>query len=140
MTLVGSIYNSLCNNITQERHRGSMELLLAPKSVREGRGKAWLLNPDRQTSELPTSCRFFCRFNFTLIYHPGSRITKPDALSCQFTTDNTGSEPGSIVPSICTVATLSWEIESRMGQAQRNQPDPGNGPENCSVCSGSCSL
>lgn len=41
---------------------------------------------------------FFGRFYFTLTYRPDPRNTKPDALSSQFTVDNTGSEPEAIVP------------------------------------------
>jgi hypothetical protein len=61
---------------------------------------------------------FFGRFNFILTYLPGSRNTKPDALSRQFTIDNTGSVPEAIVPSTCIGSAVSWEIESCIRQAQ----------------------
>jgi len=59
---------------------------------------------------------FFGRFNFTITYRPGSKNTKPDALSR--------------LPSSCVVAAVTWEIETLVKQAQVNQPDPGNGPPN----------
>ena len=69
-------------------------------------------------------------FNFTLTYRPGSKNTKPEALCCQFTTTNTGTETETIVPITCITASVPWEIESRIRQAQQNQPDSGNGPSN----------
>jgi phage gp37-like protein len=43
----------------------------------------------------------FGRFNFTLTYRPGTKNTKPDSFSRQFTANNTGSEPKAIMPSTC---------------------------------------
>ncbi len=60
---------------------------------------------------------FFGRFNLSLTYHPGSRNTKPDALSRQFTSEDTGSVPDPILPATCFVATVSWEIESLVKRA-----------------------
>lgn len=73
---------------------------------------------------------FFERFDFTLTYRPGSRNIKPDALYRQFTAE-TPSEPETILPSSCVIASVTWEIESRVLQAQGHDPDPGTGPNNC---------
>ncbi len=71
---------------------------------------------------------FFSRFNFTLTYRPGSRNIKPDALSQQFSAERDNRPPESILPTSRVIASISWEIESQIKQAQLQQPDPGNGP------------
>lgn len=87
---------------------------------------AYIQTAKRLNSRQARWALFFGRFNFTLTYRPGSKNTKPDALSRQFTADNKSSEPETIMPSYCIVAAVSWEIESRVHQAQLNQPDPRN--------------
>ena len=68
---------------------------------------------------------FFTRFNFTLSYRPGSRNTKPDALSRQFQRDDMhAKEPVSILPGPCVVAALTWDVEQQVQEALRNQPGP----------------
>ena len=74
---------------------------------------------------------FLGRFNFTLTYRPGSRNGKPDALSRQFSAEEAPTEPEPIVPPSRVIATLTWEIEAKVRQAQSTQPGPGNGPPNC---------
>lgn len=72
---------------------------------------------------------FFTRFNFTLSYRPGSRNTKPDALSRQFQKGDTPSkDPVSILPSSCVVAALTWDVEEQVLEALRNQPGPSTCP------------
>uniref|UniRef100_A0A4W5QYB6 Reverse transcriptase/retrotransposon-derived protein RNase H-like domain-containing protein n=1 Tax=Hucho hucho TaxID=62062 RepID=A0A4W5QYB6_9TELE len=88
---------------------------------------AYIQSAKRLNSRQARWALFFGRFNFTLTYRPGSKNTKPDALSRQFTADNTSSEPETIMPSSCIVAAVSWQIEYRVRQAQLNQPDPRNG-------------
>lgn len=73
---------------------------------------------------------FFGRFNFTLTYRPGSRNIKPDALSRQFSFQESSVSPEPILPSSCVVASLTWEIEAKVRQAQEQTPDPGIGPPN----------
>ena len=73
---------------------------------------------------------FFTRFNFTLSYRPGSRNTKPDALSRQFQIDDTPStEPAPILPDPCMVAVLTWEVEEQVRQALQDQPGPSACPD-----------
>ena len=72
---------------------------------------------------------FFDRFNFTLSYRPGSRNTKPDALSRQFpeSPDET-AESSTIVPASCLVAAVTWEIEEKVRAASLNLPAPSSCP------------
>jgi hypothetical protein len=73
---------------------------------------------------------FFTRFNFTLSYRPGSRNTKPDALSRQFHKDDAPSqEPASILPDPCVVAALTWDIEEEIQEALRDHPSPSACPD-----------
>ncbi|KAK7884344.1 hypothetical protein WMY93_027467 [Mugilogobius chulae] len=74
---------------------------------------------------------FFGRFNFTITYRPGTRNTKPDALSRQFSSTDSPDPVESIVPSSCVVASITWEIKSKVQEAQATDPDPGNGPSDC---------
>lgn len=71
---------------------------------------------------------FFTRFQFTITYRPGSRNTKPDALSRQFTVSEDVARDSPILPPTCVIGTLTWEIESAIKEAQRTEPDPGTGP------------
>lgn len=77
---------------------------------------------------------FFGTFNFTLIYHPGSRNVKLDALSRQYVSEESPSIPDIILPFTCVVAAVSWEIASAVREAQRSQPDPGNGSTQLPLC------
>ncbi|XP_047215786.1 scavenger receptor cysteine-rich domain-containing group B protein-like [Girardinichthys multiradiatus] len=72
---------------------------------------------------------FFSRFNLAISYRPGSKNTKPDALSRQFSADEVELKPVSILPSSWTVGSLRWEIEDFVTRAQREEPDPGTGPQ-----------
>lgn len=67
---------------------------------------------------------FFTRFHFSFTYRPGSRNVKPDALSWQ----EDKVDPTAILPATCTVKVISWEIVRAIREAQRTNPDPGNGP------------
>lgn len=71
---------------------------------------------------------FFTRFQFTITYRPGSRNTKPDAVSHQFTVSEDVARDSPILPPTCVIGTLTWEIESAIKEAQRTEPDPGTGP------------
>lgn len=67
-------------------------------------------------------CLFFYRFNFIITYRPGIRNVKPDALSRQFnSSDNCTVSP--ILSPSCIEGTLTWEIETRVRQAQGEEPN-----------------
>ncbi len=69
---------------------------------------------------------FFGRFEFTLSYRPGSKNTKPDALSRIFDHSERLSSPECIIPERLVVSTLTWEIESKVRTALEGvTPPPG---------------
>ncbi|KAL2087157.1 hypothetical protein ACEWY4_018216 [Coilia grayii] len=73
---------------------------------------------------------FFARFNFTLSYRPGSRNTKPDALSRQFQKeDDSPQGPASIIPGSRVIAAVTWDIEGRVQRALQAQPGPSACPD-----------
>jgi hypothetical protein len=65
-----------------------------------------------------------------LTYRPGSQNGKPDALSRLYSPEDPSTEPTTILPPACRIATLTWEVESAVRLAQGQQPDPGSGPPN----------
>lgn len=71
---------------------------------------------------------FFSRFHFTISFRPGSRNAKPDALSRQFSPASESTGVATIIPSSCVVGAVTWEIESLVRSAHRQDPDPGPGP------------
>uniref|UniRef100_A0A3P9MQ90 Gypsy retrotransposon integrase-like protein 1 n=1 Tax=Oryzias latipes TaxID=8090 RepID=A0A3P9MQ90_ORYLA len=88
---------------------------------------AYLRSAKRLNSRQARWCLFFDRFNFTITYRPGSRNTKPDALSRQFSPDDTTSS-NTIIPSTCIVGSLTWDIENRVINAQGEEPKPDSCP------------
>ncbi|KAK7916542.1 hypothetical protein WMY93_012303 [Mugilogobius chulae] len=108
---------------------------------------SYLRSARRLNSRQARWALFLGRFNFVLTYRPGSRNVKPDALSRQSTTEEFDSQPGPIIPPSCLVdspdstdkssaptfllGAVGWEIERVVQEAQRTQPDPGNGPPGC---------
>ena len=68
---------------------------------------------------------FFSRFDFTLSYRPGSKNTKPDALSRQFPSSSQDKEERSVIPLSRIVASIRWGIEAKVRRAQRDEPTPG---------------
>ncbi|KAK7918601.1 hypothetical protein WMY93_009885 [Mugilogobius chulae] len=89
---------------------------------------AYIQSAKRLNSRQARWALFFSRFNFTLTYRPGSRNVKPDALSRQFSVEEPTSEPDPILSPTCVVAAVSWQIQNIIEDAQKTQPDPGNGP------------
>ncbi|XP_038594284.1 uncharacterized protein LOC119917924 [Micropterus salmoides] len=73
---------------------------------------------------------FFDRFNFSLSYRPGSRNTKPDALSRLHSPDAPPNSPDTILPRTCLIASIVWEVESAVRRAQSTEPGPGLEPPN----------
>uniref|UniRef100_A0A3P9MH64 Gypsy retrotransposon integrase-like protein 1 n=2 Tax=Oryzias latipes TaxID=8090 RepID=A0A3P9MH64_ORYLA len=82
---------------------------------------AYLRGARRLNSRQARWCLFFDRFNFVISYRPGSRNVKPDALSRihSITEDRTES---TILPSSCFVGNITWEIETKVQQAQNEIP------------------
>uniref|UniRef100_A0A3B3HVP5 Gypsy retrotransposon integrase-like protein 1 n=1 Tax=Oryzias latipes TaxID=8090 RepID=A0A3B3HVP5_ORYLA len=82
---------------------------------------AYLRSARRLNSSQARWCLFFDRFNFVISYRPGSRNVKPDALSRihSITEDRTDS---TILPMSCFIGNLTWEIESKVQQAQNTIP------------------
>ncbi|XP_077961190.1 uncharacterized protein LOC144410185 [Gasterosteus aculeatus] len=68
---------------------------------------------------------FFGRFSFSLTYRPGSRNTKPDALSRVFSREEEGREPDTIVPKHCLVGAALWRIEDEWAHGSRLTCHPG---------------
>uniref|UniRef100_A0A3P9IIW0 Gypsy retrotransposon integrase-like protein 1 n=1 Tax=Oryzias latipes TaxID=8090 RepID=A0A3P9IIW0_ORYLA len=83
---------------------------------------AYLRSAKRLNSRQARWCLFFDRFNFTITYRPGSRNTKPDALSRKFSSDNSPATT-TIIPSTCIVGNLTWDIENRVMNAQGEEPN-----------------
>lgn len=81
------------------------------------------LNPRQKRWSL-----FFSRFNLAISFRPGSKNTKPDALSRLYSPDDSDRHPVSILPPSCSVASVTWEIEDLIKQALVTAPDPGTGP------------
>lgn len=67
---------------------------------------------------------FFTHFDLVITYKPGSRNTKPDALSRQFAPS--GEEERTIIPASCVVGAVMWEIEKLIREALQLEPDPGS--------------
>uniref|UniRef100_A0A8C7WW06 Gypsy retrotransposon integrase-like protein 1 n=1 Tax=Oryzias sinensis TaxID=183150 RepID=A0A8C7WW06_9TELE len=78
---------------------------------------AYLRTAKRLNSRQARWCLFFDRFDFIITYRPGSRNTKPDALSRQYSPDD-ASPPAPIIPTTCIVGNLTWDIETRVRNAQ----------------------
>lgn len=72
----------------------------------------------------------FTRFNFTISYQPGSKNVKPDALSRLYSSSATPSTSEIILPTSCFAATVDWDTENLVHEAQRSQPGPEGGPAN----------
>ena len=105
---------------------------------------AYIQSAKRLNSRQARWALFFGRFNFTITYRPGSKNVKPDALSRQFSSEESPSVSDTILPAALVVGTLTWEVESAVREAQLEEPDPGTGPANrmfvpVSVHSRSCS-
>lgn len=73
---------------------------------------------------------FLGRLDFTLKYRPGSKHSKPGALSRLFTPDSDVPSPGPIILITQTVAAASWEVEEIVREALRSEAPPDNVPRN----------
>ncbi|KAI2652487.1 Transposon Tf2-6 polyprotein [Labeo rohita] len=88
----------------------------------EGSAQPFLVWTDRKNLEYVRSAKrlsshqarwalFFDRFNFTLSYRPGSKNTKPDALSRLFEVPETVLAADAILPKGVVVGAIVWDIE-----------------------------
>uniref|UniRef100_A0AAQ4QDM9 Gypsy retrotransposon integrase-like protein 1 n=1 Tax=Gasterosteus aculeatus aculeatus TaxID=481459 RepID=A0AAQ4QDM9_GASAC len=73
---------------------------------------------------------FFTRFNFSLSYRPGSKNTKPDALSRLFDPDAPLAAPSTILPPFCTVGAVTWGVEEEVKGALKRVRVPKGCPPN----------
>lgn len=73
---------------------------------------------------------FLGRFSFSLTYLPGSKNTKPAALSRQFSADPVGQDPKAILPPTCIVMVADWQVEEHEREAQRSAEEPRGAPPN----------
>uniref|UniRef100_A0A3P9HCQ1 Gypsy retrotransposon integrase-like protein 1 n=1 Tax=Oryzias latipes TaxID=8090 RepID=A0A3P9HCQ1_ORYLA len=88
---------------------------------------AYLRTAKRLNARQARWCLFFDRFHFTISYRPGSKNGKPDALSRKYNVTDSPSSP-TIIPDSCFVGNLTWDIESRVQQAQGEKPSTVNCP------------
>uniref|UniRef100_A0A8C7JNW6 Gypsy retrotransposon integrase-like protein 1 n=1 Tax=Oncorhynchus kisutch TaxID=8019 RepID=A0A8C7JNW6_ONCKI len=67
---------------------------------------------------------FFIRFVFTLSCRPGSQNVKADALSRLYDTEERSMDPTPILPALCLVAPVVWELDADIERASRAEPSP----------------
>ena len=90
---------------------------------------AYLRSARRLNSRQARWTLFLGRFNLTLTYRPGSRNTKPDALSRQFSSPVEEAPVETIVPSSCVIGAARWDVEREVQDALRGHTVPENCPE-----------
>uniref|UniRef100_A0A8C9ZTG8 Gypsy retrotransposon integrase-like protein 1 n=1 Tax=Sander lucioperca TaxID=283035 RepID=A0A8C9ZTG8_SANLU len=90
----------------------------------------YLRSAKRLNSRQARWALFFNHFNFSLSYRPGSKNTKPDALSRLFDTDSLPKSDETILPGSCVVGAVSWEVEERVKRATIDLPVPVGCPLN----------
>uniref|UniRef100_A0A8K9UV21 Gypsy retrotransposon integrase-like protein 1 n=1 Tax=Oncorhynchus mykiss TaxID=8022 RepID=A0A8K9UV21_ONCMY len=73
---------------------------------------------------------FFARFEFVISYRPGSKNTKPDALSRLFSSSVASTDPEGILPEGRVVGLTVWGIERQVKQALTHTPSPRACPRN----------
>lgn len=71
---------------------------------------------------------FLSCFHFTLTYLLGSRNTKPDTHSRQFSTDQSVHEPKPITTLSCVMDAVTWQVEERVREALRAASVPDSAP------------
>ncbi|KAK3509407.1 hypothetical protein QTP70_033974, partial [Hemibagrus guttatus] len=67
---------------------------------------------------------FFTRFMFTVMYHPGSKNGKADALSRQFETANEPGQPDLILLATAILAPVQWDLVEEIRRAHTDEPPP----------------
>ncbi|KAL0151631.1 hypothetical protein M9458_053032, partial [Cirrhinus mrigala] len=71
---------------------------------------------------------FLTRFNFIIMYRPGSKNIPADALSRQFSPEAI-SDPEPILPSELIVSPIIWDLDQAIQQATLQEPAPPECPE-----------
>lgn len=68
---------------------------------------------------------FFGRFKFVLTFRPGSKKTKPDALSRAFySAEIDKTTPDTIMPTFCGIGAVAWQVEQEVKAALLSHPSP----------------
>ncbi|KAK3544867.1 hypothetical protein QTP86_027544 [Hemibagrus guttatus] len=67
---------------------------------------------------------FFTRFQFSVIYHLGTKNSNADALSWRHDLASTPAQPESILSPSIVLAPIRWNLEEEMQQALVNKPLP----------------
>ncbi len=70
------------------------------------RNLAYICSANRLNARQAWWALFFWRFDFTISYRPGSKNTKPDALSRQFGSSEESSTTETILPNGCVVGAV----------------------------------
>ncbi|KAI2655557.1 Transposon Tf2-8 polyprotein [Labeo rohita] len=68
------------------------------------------------------------QFNYKITYRPGTKNTKADTLSRQFST-NSPAEPETIIPSDVIIIPIVWDFEDDIHHATLQEPAPPGCPE-----------
>ncbi|KAL0195428.1 hypothetical protein M9458_009000 [Cirrhinus mrigala] len=71
---------------------------------------------------------FLTRFNFKITYRPGTKNTKANALSRQFSA-NSPAEPESIIPPNVIISPIVWDLEDDIRHATLQEPPLPGCPE-----------
>uniref|UniRef100_A0A674NT72 ribonuclease H n=1 Tax=Takifugu rubripes TaxID=31033 RepID=A0A674NT72_TAKRU len=116
---------------------GNRELLLVVLALQEWRH--WLEGGTQPfTFHLRTARRlnsrqargalFLSRFSFTITYRPGSRNTKPDALSPQFSSEEREPSRETVLDPECVLGEVHWPVEAEVREALQGQLVPDGCP------------
>lgn len=65
---------------------------------------------------------FFTRFIFIILYRPGSKNVRADALSRFHTPDEIPDQPEPVLPSSLIVSPIQWDIEEQIAEATLSEP------------------
>ena len=68
------------------------------------------------------------RFEVTLTYRPGSKNTKPDALSLQYSGEQEIRESEPILAPGCVIGQVAWAVKRRDREVSQETPIPAGGP------------
>ena len=90
---------------------------------------AYIQDAKRLNSQQVRWQLFFNKFQFSLTYRQGSCNQKPDALSRQHAIEEVLEAPEGIIPRERIIAVDSWDIESQIQEALKEDLDPGTGPQ-----------